>query len=746
MMNQSNINARLKKHNRNVFLVIIVWTTILIVSLAWNYYHEHRQMYEMASKKARVVFYKDIAFRNWVTMHGGVYVPQTESTLPNKYLDHIADRDIITPSGKKLTLMNPAYAIRQIMEHFNEFYGIESRLTSLNPVNPRNEPDEWERKALISFKNGSDEFFEVIQTKEGGQVRLMRPFFTKEGCLKCHAEQGCKVGHVRGGISITVKLAPYNESAHATIRTLTLSHMVIWVFGLAAIIFHRTRLRLTERMQTESELKKFQHIISATDDLMSFIDQNYIYRAVNTAYFNAFRKTSQDIIGHSVADLLGIDVFEDAIKENLDRCLNGENIHYQEWFDLPGLGRRFMKVTYYPFLESAQSISGVVVCVNDITESKKTEKELLSYRDQLQELVDTRTMELQQALAESHDQKIASLNMALDFEDLNKNLQSEIDVRKKSENALRESEQRLSSFMAAATDGFILFDSELNYILINNAALEIIQMDRKDIIGRNLTDIVPDIRETGRYDIYKKVIKTGEPFFISNLVPHPKFGYLNLEVKAFKVGDGLGCIFMDITERKQTEEALHEAKEAADKANQAKSAFLANMTHELRTPMNAILGFSQLMQRDPAITPEQRKTLGIINRSGEHLLGLINDVLEISKIESRRITLNPVTFDLPAMLHDLGTMFKVRTDAKDLLIDLEGISSLPRYILADQGKLRQILINLLGNASKFTNKGGIVARCSAEANRACELRLVIEIEDTGVGMAKEELELLFHAF
>src|SRR5436305_869165 len=170
---------------------------------------------------------------------------------------------------------------------------------------------------------------------------------------------------------------------------------------------------------------------------------------------------------------------------------------------------------------------------------------------------------------------------------------------------------------------------------------------------------------------------------------------------------GVFAAARDVTERKRYEQSLQQA-------NRAKSVFLANMSHEIRTPMNAILGFSQLMLRDRDLTPRQSQYLGTINRSGEHLLALINDVLEMSKIEAGRTTLNPSTFDLPALLKDLEMMFRVRTNEKKLSFSVELLGDVPRYIETDINKLRQVFINVLGNAVKFTEQGGVGVRVRAD--------------------------------
>ena len=205
-------------------------------------------------------------------------------------------------------------------------------------------------------------------------------------------------------------------------------------------------------------------------------------------------------------------------------------------------------------------------------------------------------------------------------------------------------------------------------------------------------------------------------------------------------------VFHDITEQKKTEALLLKAKQEAETANKTKSIFLANMSHEIRTPLNAIIGFSQLMNREHSLTGTQKEYVGSIIRSGEHLLMLINDILELSKAEAGRIMLNPVNADLHTIFKDLQSIFNEKAQSKRLKLVFEIADDLPRFVVIDESKLRQIFINLIGNALKFTNEGGIIVRARTDKATEDNNRLFVEIEDTGCGIAEDELSKLFKHF
>ncbi len=259
------------------FGIMAVWTIIIALSMVWNYREEISEAIEGAKIEARTAYEKDVLYRRWNANRGGVYAEITPSTPPNPYLD-VPERDIVTPSHRKLTLINPAYMTRQSHELALQTSGVRGHITSLNCIRPANEPDQWERKALLAFQNGSKEQSDVAVMEGRQYVRLMRPLITESGCLKCHGIQGYKVGDIRGGISVSVPLSPFLAIHRARMVSFITFHAVMWLAGLTAVsigglIIHR---QLKYRLQSEEEscsLAKLQGVLETAGAVCHELNQ-----------------------------------------------------------------------------------------------------------------------------------------------------------------------------------------------------------------------------------------------------------------------------------------------------------------------------------------------------------------------------------------------------------------------------------------------------------------------------------------
>ncbi|MBI5589335.1 MAG: DUF3365 domain-containing protein [Deltaproteobacteria bacterium] len=238
-------------------LVVSFWTGLIVALAWWDFQQIYVATLENARTGTRDSFNKDLAYRRWAALHGGVYVPITPEMPPSPYLSHIPERDITTPSGKKLTLINPAYMTRQVHELAEQQYGARGHITSLRPIRLANAPDAWEKEALTAFERGVKEVSSLNQIGSETYLRFMRPLITEPQCLSCHGDQGYKAGDIRGGTSVSVPWEPFRETLLDHFRGGIAGYGGIWIIGILGLWFGRNRLEhyLSERLRAEEALR-----------------------------------------------------------------------------------------------------------------------------------------------------------------------------------------------------------------------------------------------------------------------------------------------------------------------------------------------------------------------------------------------------------------------------------------------------------------------------------------------------------
>jgi PAS domain S-box-containing protein len=319
----------------------------------------------------------------------------------------------------------------------------------------------------------------------------------------------------------------------------------------------------------------------------------------------------------------------------------------------------------------------------------------------------------------------------------------------------REQLRKLSTAVDQSPAATVITDLKGSITYVNPRFTDVTGYSAEEAIGKN-----PRILKSGRTppEVYQNLwqtIASGQEWKGEFLNRKRNGGLFWEKASITAIRDEQGSVMSylavkeDITEQKFAQQALLRAKEEAESATRMKSAFLANMSHEIRTPMNAILGFTELLLRDNSLSSQQRHYLTTVSRSGEHLLELLNDVLETSKIEAGQMRLNSVAFDIRLMLDYLDSMFRQKIEDKSLLFSVDADRLEYGHFVADQQKLRQIVINLLGNALKFTQVGRIDLRVWAEpctGSELSEFNLFIEVEDTGMGIDASQHEAIFQVF
>ena len=314
-------------------------------------------------------------------------------------------------------------------------------------------------------------------------------------------------------------------------------------------------------------------------------------------------------------------------------------------------------------------------------------------------------------------------------------------------------EKRVQSILDAVSDAVITIDATGMIESVNASTLRIFDQDEESLIGYNVKTLMPEPHYT-RHDDYlgaylasgeKKIIGTSRE--VEGIRGDGTVFPIELHVREAQSNDRTiyTGVCRDISQRKEAEAAILHAKEEAEAADRAKSEFLATMSHEIRTPMNGVIGMTTLLL-DTDLSEDQREFAETIRKSGESLLAIINDILDISKLRSGKFTIEPIPFNLFDTVAEVTELLGTKAEEKGLAIKVSYAADVPRWLVGDEGRIRQIIINLLGNSIKFTLEGGVKLDITCSVKTEESAKISIAVQDTGVGMSSEALATIFDRF
>jgi len=719
---------------RYAIITAAVWTLVLICSFAWFCYLQRENLLEIAKAEARIAFEKDTLYRKWVTGHGGVYVPVSDLTPPNPYLSHLPERDIITPSGKKLTLVNPAYMTRQVFElAAQQKKLVRGHITSLNPIRHENAADPWETKALLAFDAGAKELGE-LQVIDGLQhFRLMRPFITEKGCLKCHAAQGYKLGDIRGGISVTVPLSAFSAYNNRLIAGSAAGHGLIWLLGIGMIYLGRRALSRSATEIRQSE-ERYRTVADFTSDWEYWIAPDGRFRYVSPSCEQVCSFTQDEF--YRDPELLM------KVVRPEDRRLFADHVHVTvegstpEPIDFRIITRsgeeRWVSHVCRTVYDSQGRESGQRASNRDITPRKKAE-EALHEQALLLELEIAERQVTQEALEEQ-----AAV------------LEEEVAERMQAEEAIRASEEKFSAAFQLAPLIMSISNLEDGTLLeLNDKFAQSFGYSREEALGRTSVElgIMPG---DARSRLMASLAQDGQVAGVELMLRERSGRVLKCVYYCKRINvlreKRLLSIIVDVSEQRKLEEQILQSQKM-----EAIGQLAGGVAHDFNNMLTVILGLAHLSMLKVSEGEELWQYLTQISKAAQRSSEITRQLLTFSRkeiVSPRAVNLNELARDAQKTLfrligEDIRLMF---TPAADLWT-----------IRIDPSQMDQILVNLAVNARDAMPDGGILSMESANV-RITETSVLYRIDaapgdfvqltvsDSGTGMDRKTQDRIFEPF
>ncbi|MEW5734272.1 MAG: response regulator [Thermodesulfobacteriota bacterium] len=503
--------------------------------------------------------------------------------------------------------------------------------------------------------------------------------------------------------------------------------------NLAEDLDLKVRERTAELSRANRELfeseKRVRSVMDSSPSAMVVYDGEGRVNYVNPAFARVFGWTLEELLG-AKTDYVPEDCWEET-RSMIGKVRSGEGFRDVETRRRTKDGRMLtVLISAEPFCDERGALIGSVVALLDITERKKAEMELAAARDRLEERVAARTAELETA---------------------NRALAQEVIERNSAEAALRESERRFRQMAQMLPETVFEAEPGGRFTFLNRRSYEAFGYDPGDPdMPLSLSGLIaPEDRKRLSHELaqVEEGLSRGGAEFSALRKDGTVFPVVLYVDAFFRDGmlSGYRGLIIDISERKQTEMALVEARDEADRASRAKSDFLANMSHEIRTPLNGIVGMVEVLLRSE-LSREQASYARIIAASSQALLAIINDILDFSKIEAGKLVLSSEPFDLHDLADSAASLLAAQAQEKGLELILRYEPAAPSRFMGDPGRIRQVLLNLAGNAIKFTEKGTVFIDISCAGREANQARMTVKVKDTGIGIGPEMMGRLFSKF
>ncbi len=665
---------------RYTILALLAWSALLGGSLLWNIAKQHEITLELASNTAHANFNKDVAYRLWASSHGGVYVEPSDKTPPSPWMAHLPDRDLVANDGRKLTLMNPAYMLREMMQDHGELYGIKGRIVGIIYLNPNNKADPWEAEAITRFSEGrADQVMEVSDIDGAPFMRLFKPFHMEPSCQKCHGHLGFQDGEVRGGIGVSVPLAPYLAVEKGAIRTLAATHGTFWVLGMVAIggLARRSHSRAATNARMTLALrdseKYHRAIVETSSDGFWMVDIKGRILEVNNAYVMRSGYSRPQLLNMQISDLEAVEVADDVFS-HIAAIMDGEARRF-ETRHLTRDGDIWDVEVSTSFF--AGGGGRIFVFLRDISERKQAERVLAESERRFREM------------AETIDQVFYI------------------------------SEQDYSRFHYISPAFARLWGHPPEELMADPQAwLHWIHPDDRGVV----TGFVASHIGTGEYESEFRVVR-------------PDGTEAWLHAKAFEVTDAPGGasytlgFHSDITQAKLVEAELRDKNQALERSNADLEAYAYVASHDLREPLRNITSFSTLLSRrlEGRLQDEEREFVKIVTDAANRMDCLVRDLLEVSRVGRSGQEMQPVSLTILAV----SAQDSLRTQIEAAHASIEIRDPLPQ-IMGNGEELYRVFLNLFVNAMKYHGPDPvhICVECQSDGPELWR----ITVTDNGIGL------------